>query len=124
MALRTRRTSLFSQPPIRFTKTITHHPSSSSNASHAWNTSFHISGNWYLFPAILIALVMIFIFCYIGGLQDVAYSAPVPGMYWGLGFAWGAGLLAIEEVRKMLVRRSVRKGEKTGRKGFWEKIAW
>ncbi|KPI39562.1 Potassium-transporting ATPase alpha chain 2 [Cyphellophora attinorum] len=124
MALRTRRTSLFTQPPVRFTRTTTLHPSSSSNASHAWNTSIHISGNWYLFPAILIALVMIFIFCYIGGLQDVAYSAPVPGMYWGLGFAWGAGLLGIEESRKMLVRRSVKKGERTGRKGFWEKIAW
>lgn len=108
MGLRTRRTSVFTQPPIRFTHGI--HGAS-------WNGSWHVEGNWYLFPAILVALVMVFIFCYIPGLQEVAVSSPIPGEYWGLGFAWGIALLSIEEVRKMLVRRSKPAG-------FWAKIAW
>jgi sodium/potassium-transporting ATPase subunit alpha len=108
MGLRTRRTSLFSQPPIRFTK---------SAAGSSWNGSWHVEGNWYLFPAIVIALVMVFVFCYIPGeLQTVAFSNPVPGEFWGLGFAWGIALLSVEEVRKMLVRRS--------NGGFWSKVAW
>lgn len=117
MGLRTRRTSLFTQPPIKFTRAP-----SSGTTNNSWNGSWHVEGNWYLFPAILIALVMIFIFCYIGGLQNVAYSAPVPGEFWGLGFAWGVALLSIEEVRKMLVRRSVRRNEERG--GFWARVAW
>ncbi|KAI9799128.1 MAG: hypothetical protein M1825_004895 [Sarcosagium campestre] len=102
MSMRTRRTSLFTQPPIRFMRGV--------------SGSWLVKGNWYLFPAILIALVMVFIFCYIPGLQEVAVSNPIPGEYWGLGFVWGVLILSIEEIRKMLVRRS--KG------GFWEKIAW
>lgn len=108
MGLRTRRTSLFTQPPIRFTRSI---------RGASWNGSWHVEGNWYLFPAILVALAMVFIFCYIPGLQEVAVSSPIPGEYWGLGFAWGVSLLSIEEVRKMLVRRSEPDG-------FWAKIAW
>jgi len=113
MGLRTRRTSLFTQPPLRFRKVT----AATAPHSASWNGSWHVEGNWYLFPAIVVALVMVFIFCYIPGLQEVAVSNPIPGEYWGLGFAWGVSLLSIEEVRKMLVRRS-----KGG--GFWEKIAW
>lgn len=107
MGLRTRRTSIFTQPPIRFTRAL------HGDVVSSW----HLAGNWYLFPAILVALVVVFIFCYIPGLQDVAVSNPIPAEYWGLGFAWGVSLLSIEELRKMLVRRS-----KAG--GFWARTAW
>jgi sodium/potassium-transporting ATPase subunit alpha len=102
MGMRTRRSSLFSHPPISFTK----------RQGGSWS----IEGNLYLFPAILVALVMVFIFCYIPGLQEVAVSYSIPGEYWGLGFVWGICLLSIEEARKMLARRS--KG------GFWSRMAW
>lgn len=108
MGLRTRRMSLFTQPPIRFVKQA---------EGRGWTGSWRVEGNWYLFPAILVALVMVFIFCYIPGLQGVAISNPIPGEYWGLGFAWGISLLSIEELRKLMLRRS-----KAG--GFWARIAW
>ena len=108
MGLRTRRTSLFTQPPIRFVRGV---------QGAGWRAAWRVEGNWYLFPAILVALVMVFIFCYIPGLQEVAVSNPIPGEYWGLGLAWGISLLSIEEMRKMLVRRS-----KAG--GLWARIAW
>lgn len=83
MALRTRRLSISQQPPL-FGKA---------------------TQNWYLFPAILFAVVIVFIFCYIPGVQDVIGSAPVPSEHWLLPLAFGLGLLCLDEMRKAGVRR-------------------
>ena len=38
------------------------------------------------------------------GLQDVFATAPIPGMFWGIPFAFGAGILMMDEIRKLIVR--------------------
>lgn len=38
------------------------------------------------------------------GLQKVFGTLPIPGMFWGLPFAFAAGVLLIDEVRKLIVR--------------------
>lgn len=38
------------------------------------------------------------------GLQKVFGTAPIPGMFWGLPFAFAVGLLAVDEARKLVVR--------------------
>lgn len=94
MALRTRRLSIFQHPPI------------GNKATQ----------NWYLFPAILFALVVIFVFCYIPDVQDVIASAEVPVEHWFLPMAFGLGLLSLDELRKIGVRKAP--------KGWLGKIAW
>lgn len=94
MGLRTRRLSLFQHPPIGRKATQ----------------------NWYLFPAILFALVIIFIFCYIPGLQDVIASTTIPVEHWFLPMAFGLGLLCLDELRKCGVRRWPR--------GILARLAW
>ncbi|KAK5074266.1 hypothetical protein LTR64_006590 [Lithohypha guttulata] len=93
-ALRTRRLSIFQHPPLFNRKTQ----------------------NWYLFPAILFALVVIFIFCYIPDVQRVIASAEVPVEHWLLPMAFGLGVLCLDEVRKCGVRRWPR--------GVLARIAW
>lgn len=94
MALRTRRVSIFQHPPL-FNRT---------------------TQNWYLFPAILFALLIIFIFCYVPGVQDVIASTAVPVEHWFLPMAFGLGLLCLDELRKAGVRRWP--------KGLLRKISW
>ncbi|RMZ88655.1 hypothetical protein DV736_g4107, partial [Chaetothyriales sp. CBS 134916] len=81
--LRTRYLSVFSHPPIGKKSTR----------------------NLLLFPAILFALAIVFIFCYIPGVQGVATSSEIPIAHWFLPFAFGAALLLIDEARKAAVRR-------------------
>lgn len=38
------------------------------------------------------------------GLQDVFGTAPIPGMFWGIPFAFALGILVMDELRKLLVR--------------------
>lgn len=38
------------------------------------------------------------------GLQDVFGTAPIPGMFWGIPFAFAAGILIMDEIRKLIVR--------------------
>ncbi|KAI0746984.1 calcium ATPase transmembrane domain M-containing protein [Daedaleopsis nitida] len=38
------------------------------------------------------------------GLQNVFNTTPIPGMFWGIPFAFAFGILTVDEVRKLLVR--------------------
>lgn len=38
------------------------------------------------------------------GFQDVFLTAPIPGMFWGLPFSFAAGILIMDEIRKLIVR--------------------
>ncbi|KAJ4384096.1 hypothetical protein N0V86_000941 [Didymella sp. IMI 355093] len=94
LATRTRRLSLFQQPPL-FNKD---------------------TQNWLLFPAMVFAIVIVFIFCYIPGLQDTIDTRQVPVEHWFLPAAFGFGLLMLDEARKYCVRRWPQ--------GLLAKIAW
>jgi hypothetical protein len=41
---------------------------------------------------------------YGSGLQRVFSTTPIPGMYWGLPFAFATGILIMDELRKLIVR--------------------
>ena len=38
------------------------------------------------------------------GLQQVFNMRPIPGMFWGLPFAYALGILMMDELRKLIVR--------------------
>ncbi|KAF2031303.1 calcium ATPase [Setomelanomma holmii] len=94
LATRTRRLSIFQQPPI-FNKD---------------------TQNWLLFPAMIFAIVVVFIFCYIPSLQNTIGTREVPVEHWFLPAAFGLGLLILDEARKYCIR--------TWPNGFFAKIAW
>ncbi|KAL6705838.1 hypothetical protein ACN47E_006298 [Coniothyrium glycines] len=94
LATRTRRLSIFQQPPI-------------------FNRA---TQNWALFPAMIFAIVVVFIFCYIPPLQDAIDTRTVPVEHWFLPVAFGLGLLVVDETRKYCVR--------TWPHGLSAKIAW
>ncbi|KAF4839603.1 Sodium/potassium-transporting ATPase subunit alpha-A [Colletotrichum siamense] len=83
LAVRTRRLSLFQHPPIGNKRTQ----------------------NWYLFPAVLFALVMVFFWLYVPEFQSTLGTAIVPVEYWFLPMTFGLGILLIDETRKYAVRR-------------------
>ncbi|KAM3479241.1 hypothetical protein MY8738_005531 [Beauveria namnaoensis] len=83
MAVRCRRLSIFQHPP-------------------AFNKA---TQNLYLFPAILFALSMVFLWCYPPAIQRVIITAPVPVEYWFLPFAFGIYIIFIDEARRFLVRK-------------------
>jgi len=82
LATRTRRLSILQMPPI------------GSKSSR----------NLYLFPAMVFAVVVVFIFCYIPGLQKVINSTTIPVEHWFIPAAFGVGLLLLDEGRKYVVR--------------------
>jgi sodium/potassium-transporting ATPase subunit alpha len=94
MATRTRRLSIFQHPPLFKKETQ----------------------NWYLFPAILFALVMAIFWLYIPPLQPVVGTTRVPVEHWFLPFAFGLFILLLDECRKFCVR--------TWPRGILAKIAW
>ena len=94
MALRTRRLSIFQHPP-------------------AFNKR---TQNLYLFPAILFAVTMIFVFCYIPGLQTTVNTTSVPVEHFFLPMAFGFGILLLDEGRKFAVRKWP--------KSLLAKVAW
>ncbi|KAK5054526.1 hypothetical protein LTR84_001417 [Exophiala bonariae] len=93
MALRTRHLSIFSHPPLLN----------------------RLTQNWLLFPAILFALTIALIFTLVPGMQDLGCE-HVPVEHWFLPMAFGLGLLSIDELRKMCVRKYPR--------GILARIAW
>jgi sodium/potassium-transporting ATPase subunit alpha len=50
---------------------------------------------------VIVAIVVL----YGPGLQAVFGTAPIPGMFWGLPFAFAVGILLIDEARKIIVRQ-------------------
>ncbi len=80
--MRTRRWSIFQQPPVLDARTQ----------------------NTRLFPAVLFALGMALLWIYIPRLQPVIGSAPVPVEHWFLPSAFGLFVLLLDEARKLLVR--------------------
>ena len=64
----------------------------------------------------MFALAVIFIFCYIPGLQNVLGTTPVPVEFFFLPMAFGAGILFLDEARKWCVRKWP--------KGLLAKMAW
>lgn len=94
MAIRTRRLSIFQHPP-------------------AFNRR---TQNLLLFPAILFALVMAFLWLYIPGLQHTLNTSNVPAEHFFLPAALGFGVLLLDEGRKYAVRRWPG--------GFLARIAW
>ncbi|KAB8356427.1 hypothetical protein FH972_024010 [Carpinus fangiana] len=83
LAIRTRHLSLFQHPPL-FKKA---------------------TQNWPLFPAMVFAIAMVFIFCYIPGIQSPIGSTQVAVEYFFLPVAFGLGLLSLDECRKFFVRK-------------------
>lgn len=82
-ATRTRRLSIFQQPP-------------------AFNKA---TQNLWLFPAILFFLIIIFVFLYIPGLTNAINSSPIPVEYLFFPVAFGIWVLFADEARKWWARR-------------------
>ncbi|KAF2232119.1 putative H /K ATPase alpha subunit [Viridothelium virens] len=94
LAIRTRRLSLLQHPPLFRPETQ----------------------NYKLFPAILFALGVAFLFLYIPKLQTVLGSSNIPVENFFLPVAFGMGLLLLDEARKAAVRKWPQE--------FLAKIAW
>jgi sodium/potassium-transporting ATPase subunit alpha len=101
LATRTRHLSIFQQPPI-FNKatqvSLPHSPFQIATFTHM------ILQNWLLFPSMIFAIVVVFIFCYIPSLQATIATREVPVEYWFLPASFGLGLLTLDEARKYCVR--------------------
>ncbi|KAH8729495.1 hypothetical protein BGZ61DRAFT_491819 [Ilyonectria robusta] len=94
LAVRTRRLSIIQHPPL-FNKE---------------------TQNLYLFPAILFALVMAFLWLYPPVFHRVLLTAEVPVEYWFLPMAFGMGIILMDEARKYGVRNWP--------KGILARMAW
>ncbi|KAF2440321.1 calcium ATPase [Karstenula rhodostoma CBS 690.94] len=94
LATRTRRLSIFQQPPI-FNK----------------NTQ-----NLLLFPAMVFAIAVVFIFCYPPSVQKAIDTTTIPVEYWFFPVAFGIGLLMLDEARKWAIR--------TWPHGLLARLAW
>ncbi|KAG0699620.1 hypothetical protein DFH29DRAFT_936038 [Suillus ampliporus] len=71
----------------------------------------------YAVPIGMAATAMIAVINLYGpGLQRVFLTTPIPGMFWGPPFAFGLGILCVDEVRKLIVR--------TYPKSIIAKMAW
>lgn len=94
LATRTRRLSIFQQPPLFNKRTQ----------------------NWYIFPAMLFALVTVFFFCYIPWFQKTIGNTPIAVEYFFLPAGFGIGILGLDEARKWVVRNYP--------KGVLARVAW
>ena len=94
MAVRTRRLSIIQHPPL-FRKA---------------------TQNWFLFPAIIFALVFAIFFLYVPAFHHNLGTTHVPVEHWFIPFGLGMGILLIDEGRKWAVRKYPM--------GFLAKIAW
>lgn len=83
LATRTRRLSIFQHPP-------------------AFNKA---TQNLYLFPAMIFALIMVFIWCYIPKLDAVINTTTVPVEHWFLPFTFGLFIVILDEARRFAARK-------------------
>ncbi|KAJ9474457.1 putative Calcium-transporting ATPase 1 (putative) [Pseudozyma hubeiensis] len=72
--------------------------------------------NLYLFPAMAVSLLIAVFLSYIGAFQRVFLTRGVNVEHYFLPIAFGVGMLALEETRKLVVR--------TWPKGLLAKVAW
>lgn len=61
--------------------------------------------NPYLLPAIIFSMLIAIFFLYVPKFHSVLGTSIVPVEYWFLPFAFGMGLLLLDETRKFLVRK-------------------
>jgi sodium/potassium-transporting ATPase subunit alpha len=94
MAIRTRTQSILSHPPMFKRQT----------------------SNYFLFPAIIFALVIAILFLYPKKFNDVLGTSPIPVQHWFLPMAFGMGILLLDEGRKYMLRSYP--------KGIVAKLAW
>jgi sodium/potassium-transporting ATPase subunit alpha len=94
MAVRTRRLSIIQHPPFIRKETR----------------------NYYLFPAIIFALLVAILFLYVPKIQTVLATTAVPVAHWFLPMGFGMGILLLDEARKYSLRRWP--------KGIIAKMAW
>ena len=83
MAVRTRRLSILSQPPLFRRSTQ----------------------NPYLLPAIVFAVVFAIFFMYVPKFNSVLSTSPVPVEFWFLPMGFGMGILLLDEARKFIARK-------------------
>ncbi|KAF8714477.1 cation transport ATPase (P-type) family, partial [Rhizoctonia solani] len=74
------------------------------------------SGNWYIFPAMICALVIGIFFSYVPFFQKTFLTRGVPVEHYFLPVAFGLGILLLDEARKFMVRRYPN--------GLLAKLAW
>jgi len=72
--------------------------------------------NWTIFPAMVFAIVVAFIFNYIPSLQRTIGTRAISVEHWFLPAAFGVGILLLDEGRKYCVR--------TWPRGLLARIAW
>ncbi|KAI9691108.1 MAG: hypothetical protein M1822_008728 [Bathelium mastoideum] len=94
MAVRTRRLSILTQPPLFRRSTQ----------------------NFYLLPAIGFAVVFAIFFMYVPKFHSVLGTSPVPAEFWFLPMGFGMGILLLDEGRKLAARKKPR--------SFCAKFAW
>ncbi|PWN18031.1 calcium ATPase [Microstroma glucosiphilum] len=94
LIVRTRKLSIFQQPPYFKPSTA----------------------NWFILPAMITALALAIFFSYIPGLQKVLNTRGVPAENYGLPLAYALFMLCVDETRKYLVRKYP--------KSFLAKAAW
>ncbi|RSL44135.1 hypothetical protein CEP51_016272 [Fusarium floridanum] len=86
LAVRTRRLSVFQQPPL-FNKA---------------------TNNLFLFPAIAFAFIMAIFWLYVPEFQKVLNTSPVPVENWFMAVVFGLLVLLVDELRKYMVRKRPR----------------
>ncbi|WPH03057.1 Hypothetical protein R9X50_00593100 [Acrodontium crateriforme] len=72
--------------------------------------------NWYIFPAVVFALLVAILFLYVPKFHSVLGTATVPVQFWFLPMAFGMCWLLMDEGRKYIVRNYP--------KSFVAKCAW
>lgn len=60
--------------------------------------------NWAVPMGMIGTMLLAVINLYGAGIQRVFGTHPIPGMFWGLPFAFAFGILMVDETRKLLVR--------------------
>jgi sodium/potassium-transporting ATPase subunit alpha len=60
--------------------------------------------NLAIFAGMIFSTLIAIVNLYGPGFQHVFDTAPIPGMFWGIPFAFAFGILCVDESRKLIVR--------------------